>query len=151
MTKRRKRRGWSDDEKRMICGQTRAPGVSVGQVARRYDVNANLVFAWLRDPRFADAARFLPVEIVAEVKVLAAVPAADNHIEIELAGGYRMRIVSVRADRYPFQYHGNRSSTLVILWSGCAEGVASQAWRSTGFSLAVFDPGVGAGDPAAGG
>lgn len=73
------------------------PGVSVSQVARRYDVNANLVFAWLRDPRFADAdaadvARFLPVEIVAEVKAPVAMPAAVNHIEIELAGGHRMRI-----------------------------------------------------------
>jgi transposase len=73
VTKRRKRRVWSDDEKRMICGQTRVTGVSVSQVARRYDVNANLVFAWLRDPRFADVgaadvARFLPVDIVAEAK-----------------------------------------------------------------------------------
>ena len=97
MTKRRKRRVWSDDEKRMICGQTRVPGVSVSQVARRYDVNANLVFAWLRDPRFADAdaadvARFLPVEIVAEGKVPVAAPAPDNYIEIELAVGHRMRI-----------------------------------------------------------
>ncbi|PTE14219.1 IS66 family insertion sequence hypothetical protein [Phaeovulum veldkampii DSM 11550] len=97
VTKRRKRRVWSDEEKRMICGQTRVPGVSVSQVARRYDVNANLVFAWLRDPRFADAdaadvARFLPVEIVAEVKAPVAMPAAVNHIEIELAGGHRMRI-----------------------------------------------------------
>lgn len=97
MTKRRKRRVWSDDEKRMICGQTRVPGVSVSQVARRYDVNANLVFAWLRDPRFADAAasdvaRFLPVEIVHETQAPITVPAADGHIEIELAGGHRMRI-----------------------------------------------------------
>jgi transposase len=81
----------------MICGQTRVPGVSVSQVARRYDVNANLVFAWLRDCRFADAAasdvsRFLPVEIVAEVKGPVSMPAALNHIEIELAGGHRMRI-----------------------------------------------------------
>lgn len=81
----------------MIRGQTCVPGVSVSQVARRYDVNANLVFAWLRDPRFADAdaadvARFLPVEIVAEVKAPVAMPAAVNHIEIELAGGHRMRI-----------------------------------------------------------
>jgi transposase len=81
----------------MICGQTRVPGVSVSQVARRYDVNANLVFAWLRDPRFADAdvagvARFLPVEIVAESKAPVAVPVADSCIEIELAGGHRMRI-----------------------------------------------------------
>lgn len=97
MTKGRKRRVWSDDEKRMICGQTRVPGVSVSQVARRYDVNANLVFAWLRDPRFADAVaadvgRFLPVEIVGEAKGPMAVPVADNHIEIELAGGHHMRI-----------------------------------------------------------
>lgn len=81
----------------MICGQTRVPGVSVSQVARRYDVNANLVFAWLRDPRFADAAasdvaRFLPVEIVAEAKAPVGMPVVENHIEIELAGGPRMRI-----------------------------------------------------------
>ena len=35
--------------KRMICGQTRVQGVSVSQVARRYDVNANQVFNWLKD------------------------------------------------------------------------------------------------------
>ena len=69
----------------MICGQTRVPGVSVSQVARRYDVNANLVFSWLRDARFADAdaadiARFLPVEIVAEAKAPVAAPAADSPI-----------------------------------------------------------------------
>ena len=53
MAKRRKRRVWSDDEKRMICAQTRVPGISVSQVARRYDVNANQVFSWLKDPRFS--------------------------------------------------------------------------------------------------
>lgn len=99
---RRTKRLWTDDEKRSICFQTSAPGVSVAQVARRYAVNANLIFKWLRDPRFApDPAavpspamepRFLPVEIVAEAKAPMAVPAADSHIEIELAGGHRMRI-----------------------------------------------------------
>ncbi len=33
--KRRKRRLWDDDEKRRIVAQTRLPGVSVSQVARR--------------------------------------------------------------------------------------------------------------------
>lgn len=37
-------------------------------------------------------ARFLPVEIVAEAKAPLAAPVAGNHIEIELAGGHRMRI-----------------------------------------------------------
>jgi transposase len=36
----------------MICAQTRVPCVSVSQVARRYEANANLVFTWLRDRRF---------------------------------------------------------------------------------------------------
>lgn len=71
-------------------------------MARRYAVNANLIFKWLRDRRYApdpasalppsEEARFLPVEIVAETRSARATPAADNHIEIELAGGHRMRI-----------------------------------------------------------
>ena len=82
--------------------QTAARGVSVAQVALRYSVNANLIFKWRRDPRYApapasmapsaDVARFLPVEIVAEAKAPLAAPVAGNHIEIELAGGHRMRI-----------------------------------------------------------
>lgn len=72
--KGQKKRFWSDEEKRSICRQTRAPGVSVAQVARRYAMNSNLIFTWLRDPRFApaevdascdlgDENLFLPVEI----------------------------------------------------------------------------------------
>ena len=72
-------------------------------MARRYDANANLVVAWLRDPRFApDEAAveghvgFLPVEIVVEgeaprCEVAAAAP--EGRIELELAGGHRLRIV----------------------------------------------------------
>lgn len=51
--KGQKKRVWSDDEKRTICTQTLTPGVSVAQVARRYSMNANLIFKWLKDPRFA--------------------------------------------------------------------------------------------------
>ena len=71
---RRKKRTWSDEEKREICQQTAVfPRVSVAQVARRYAVNANLIFKWLKDPRFAPVVEgqedniedggFLPVEI----------------------------------------------------------------------------------------
>jgi transposase len=98
VTKQKKRRVWSAEEKRLICGQARLPGVSVSQVARRYDVNANLVFTWLRDPRFADGgggevASFLPVEIVQAPELAAAPSPGDGRIEIELAGGHRLRIV----------------------------------------------------------
>ena len=72
--KGQKKRFWADEEKRLICEQALAPGVSVAQVARRYSMNANLIFKWLRDPRFSPAADetqmasegdsvFLPVEI----------------------------------------------------------------------------------------
>lgn len=73
MVTRRKNRFWSDDEKRSICLQTQTPGVSVAQVARRYALNDNLIFKWLKDSRFApepeadapepEKTTFLPVEI----------------------------------------------------------------------------------------
>jgi len=50
---RRKRRSWSDEEKRSICLQTLTPGVSVSQIARRYVKNDNQIFNWLKDERFA--------------------------------------------------------------------------------------------------
>jgi transposase len=49
---RRTKRLWTDEEKRSICLQTTAPGVSVAQVARRYAMNANMIFKWLRNRRF---------------------------------------------------------------------------------------------------
>ena len=55
MLRRRRYRHWSAEEKRSICRETRAPGVSVAQVARRHALNANLIFKWLKDRRFAPA------------------------------------------------------------------------------------------------
>lgn len=99
MAKRRKRRKWSDDEKRMTCAQTVVAGVSVAQVARRYDLNANQIFNWLRDPKFApddppeeDEAKFLPVEVIAQPTPPEPVPELTGLIELELANGHRLRI-----------------------------------------------------------
>jgi len=99
MAKRRRRRKWSDDEKRTICAQARVAGVSVAQVARRYDLNANQIFNWLKDPRVAgdppddvEDARFLPVEIVAEPAPEPPPTATSGMIELELANGHRLRI-----------------------------------------------------------
>ncbi len=98
MAKRRRRRNWSDDEKRMIFAQTRFPGVSVSQVARRYDVNANQVFNWLKDPAFAsspssdDVARFLPVEVVEPAQPQPTPCAECGEMQIELAGGHRVKV-----------------------------------------------------------
>jgi len=101
---RRTKRLWTDEEKRSICLQTTVPGVSVARVAQRYGMNVNLIFKWLRDPRYApevpaepDAACFLPVEIVDrpmnENSEAAAGPVpAAGAIEIDTAGGHRLRI-----------------------------------------------------------
>ena len=100
--KRRKRRLWDDDEKRRIVAQTRVAGVSVSQVARRYDVNANLVFKWLRDPHFNategddPAAIFLPVEVVAAPPVIGPPviepKMSESKIEILLPNGHRVSV-----------------------------------------------------------
>ena len=96
MAKKRRRRIWEDDEKRRIVAQTRVPGVSVSQVARRYDVNANMVFKWLRDPRFMPSAddlpSFLPVEVLPDASPGAAMVNGDavalgSRIEITLSNG----------------------------------------------------------------
>lgn len=73
----------------------------MAQVTLRYTVNANLIFKWLHDPKYRPApgpgpdeagVRFLPVESVKDAPVTRPMPAAENHIEIDLAGGHRMRI-----------------------------------------------------------
>ncbi len=92
---RRRRRRWDDDEKRQIVAQTQVPGVSVSRVARRYDVNANMVLKWLRDPRFQasgeEAASFLPVEVIVEPRPpINDVAPSDAKIEIMLANGHRL-------------------------------------------------------------
>jgi transposase len=87
-----KKRIWSGDEKRMICAQTLMPGVSVAQVARRYSMNANLIFKRLKDSRFAPEEGgpsseesialegvFLPVEIKT--------PAVESHTTPALPSG----------------------------------------------------------------
>lgn len=95
-----KKRYWSVGEKRMIVGQCAMPGVSVSQVARRYNVNANLVFKWLRDPRFNAAPAtpdFLPVAVAEGADLIvqksAAAPAEpDGTIVIFVVGGHRLEI-----------------------------------------------------------
>lgn len=110
-----KKRFWSDDEKRSICAQTLAPGVSVAQVARRYSMNSNLIFKWLKDPRFAppaldgapsagDEHAFLPVEIAcadhdhardaAPSLTVSSVsrPVAAHRVDITLSDGRRITV-----------------------------------------------------------
>ncbi len=106
---KRKKRFWADEEKREICAQATTPGMSVAQVARRYAVNANLIFKWLKDPRFApeaegsvDDALFLPVEIEGDVvcngisnhapRSSPSAPLSASRVDITLSDGRRILV-----------------------------------------------------------
>lgn len=111
-----KKRFWSDEEKISICGQTRAPGVSVAQVARRYSMNANLIHKWLRDPRFApddetvaaETTGFLPIEIEGIAAApsppqlpappsVSCVPLSAQRVDITLSDGRRILVEGTTA------------------------------------------------------
>ena len=61
----RRRRRWSEAQKRRIVTESYQPGISVSVVARRHDVNATLVFSWRR--QYRELARmaggFVPVVV----------------------------------------------------------------------------------------
>ena len=47
----RRRRHWSDEDKARIVAECDAPGSSVSLVARRHDLNTNMLFTWRRQFR----------------------------------------------------------------------------------------------------
>jgi transposase len=95
---KRTRRHWSPEEKRRLVALTHEPGASVALVARRHDMNANLLFNWRRKlgrnglmiaPAASPALAFAPIEVIPE-------PRRDERaaglMEIELPGGARVRV-----------------------------------------------------------
>ena len=97
------RRRWPEETKRRIVEETFKPGASVAIVARRYELNANVVFAWRRlyradgmGPSADSAADLVPVKVIApdpgrkQVQPQACVSQADS-IEILLAEGTQVR------------------------------------------------------------
>ena len=106
----RKRRLWTTGEKRLIVAETRKAGASVSLVARRHDVNANMIFTWRREfdkqdrDRGAESASFVPALFSADKAVarrpVRRPPESDatsgtcaepaGRMEIVLAGGERI-------------------------------------------------------------
>ena len=104
----RRRRRWSEAQKRQIVAETHEPGVSVPMVAQRYNLNANQIFRWRRlfreSERAGVAGRFVPVVVEAapgqepdaatmsppSESVVAAGQPATGRMEIVLAGGRRV-------------------------------------------------------------
>jgi transposase len=94
---RRRRRPWSDEEKRQIVAETLAPGASVSIVARRHDLNANMLFTWRRQMGpsalrpAGEAVTFVPATITTEAAPTAPPePPVVGRMEIVLADGDRI-------------------------------------------------------------
>ena len=90
----RKRRSWTRDEKRRIVEESLLEGASIAEVARRYELNANLLFTWRRKMGVEATEQpgptpILPVTIAPE-------PVADGHCPTAVG---QMEIVFLEGDR----------------------------------------------------
>jgi transposase len=99
------RRRWSEADKRRLVAETIGPGATVHGVARRHGVSPSQLFAWRKlyragpglersVPALPSVPGFAAVEIAPAMppSVADVVPAPSGLIEIELAGGDRVRI-----------------------------------------------------------
>jgi transposase len=95
---KRRRRVRPEEEKRRIVAETYERGASVSAVARRHDLNANLLFSWRRvmgrvAPASADEpTRFVPAVISTEVEAASTPvpPPPAGAMEIVLVDGARV-------------------------------------------------------------
>ena len=76
----RRRRHWPEEDKARIVAECDAPGSSVSLVARRHDLNTNLLFSWRRQfrerQRGAGEVSFVPAVIAPQE------PARDRPAEM---------------------------------------------------------------------
>ena len=91
------RRKWSAAERKQIVAETEA--ASVSSVARKHGAATSLVFRWRREAGLAGkksprkpATTFVPVALPALTHAAAVAGADRGVIEIELAGGRRLRV-----------------------------------------------------------
>jgi transposase len=74
----RRRRRWTIEQKRRIVEETLTPGASVSVVARRYDINANLLFKWKREAEAGELGGAAAPAAVAELVPIGVVGRIDD-------------------------------------------------------------------------
>jgi len=117
-----KRPNFPLEVKRSLVGQTFEPGASVSLIARRNDINANLLFKWRRqylagsfgEPVLAvakpETTSLLPVSIIATVP-----ESADPGQEPEVNGASAEQACEVEFARARLRIRGDVSPTMVRL------------------------------------
>ena len=96
----RARRRWSEDDKRRLVAETFAPGETVDGVARRRGVSTSQLFTWRKrlrteagfPPSPSGVPGFAAVAIAPVPPLAGEAEAPPGLIEVELAGGDRVRI-----------------------------------------------------------
>ena len=96
-----KRRRWTTAEKAQIAGESLTAGASVAEVARRHDINPNLIYAWRHQAKkealspAAERRRLVPVTVLAdrEGELQRGVLSATISIEFEV--GARVQIAGI--------------------------------------------------------
>jgi transposase len=91
------RRRWSIEQKQRILAEALSVPRNISATARRHGLSPAQLFTWCRlarEGRLAtgEAAGFAPVLIAPEASAFAGSPAMAGVMEIELAGGRRVRI-----------------------------------------------------------
>ena len=92
---KRRRRSWTRDEKRRIVDESLQEGASIAEVARRHELNANLLFTWRRQmgvepTELKDPVEIVPVTIARGFATEGHCPDAVGQMEIVLAEGDRI-------------------------------------------------------------
>jgi transposase len=88
-----RRRRWSSAEKERLVAASLEPGAAVSALAREAGIHPSQLYGWRRKlcARREAVPDFAPVQIVGE-PAARGLPAPVGVIEIELAGGARLRI-----------------------------------------------------------
>ena len=89
-------RRWREDERQKILAAAFAPGASVAEVARQYDVATSLIYKWRRQalPVNGGGMAFAPAVVVDEPAGMSGKGASEERapISVELSDGTRVSI-----------------------------------------------------------
>jgi transposase len=89
-----RRRRWTSAEKERLVAASLEPGVGVSTIAREAGIHPSQLYGWRRQlcARRQGPSKFAAVRIAPDLMAAAGLPSTPGVIDIEFAGGTRMRI-----------------------------------------------------------